>query len=76
MEEKTVTIARIYERQSDIPYALITDVPAEVCHQCGETVYTADVVARLQELSKRIKKGAPSAKTVEVPVYSLDDVAS
>lgn len=74
MGEKRVTVFRSYEEQPESQYAIITDVPALVCHQCGERAYTPDVVDRLQSLSKLIRKGATPPKTTEVPVFSLQEV--
>ena len=73
MEEKRVTLARIYEEQPGTPYAIITDVPASVCKQCGEKVYTPEVVEKLQTIRRLVRKGARPKQTVEVPVYSLTD---
>ena len=73
MEPKRVEISETVEAEGKHLYYIVTEVPAEVCRQCGETVYTPDVVDKLQALTKRIKKGAPAPKTIEVPVYSLLD---
>ena len=73
MEEREVTITRTYEEPARTYHAIVTDVPASVCRQCGERVYTPEVVDKLQALTKRVKKGAPAPKTIEVPVYSLLD---
>lgn len=71
MEPREITVTRAYGQGTSACYAIITDVPAEVCNQCGETTYSPDVVDRLQAVSKQVRKGAPPPKTVAVPVYSL-----
>jgi YgiT-type zinc finger domain-containing protein len=56
------------------PYVRVTDVPALVCERCGEEVYEADVVARLQRL---VREGAAGADAVEaMPVKAFDPVAA
>lgn len=73
MEPRTVDISEALEVKGKSRHYIVTDVPAEVCHQCGETVYTFDVAEKLAAVTKKVRKGAPPPKTVAVPVYSLQD---
>lgn len=60
LEEKTIT----YTQTLDDIVFLVTDVPADVCPQCGEQYLAPATVDALQEvLAKR------SAETRQVPVY-------
>lgn len=47
---------------------VVEDVPVEVCSQCGERYYSAEVSKKLDEL---VTKQTPkSQKTLEVPVFN------
>jgi len=64
MEEKSITVdLRIGDK-----LFVVEEVPAKVCNQCGEKVFTPAVTRKLQNLIKRRRK-AP--RTVRVPVFSL-----
>jgi YgiT-type zinc finger domain-containing protein len=45
---------------------IISNVPAEVCLQCGEQYFTPEVSGRLEELAKQEK--VPEERFVEVPM--------
>ena len=48
--------------------ALIEDVPAWVCQDCGEAYFAAETCRKLDQL----RKAPPVAhRTLEVPVYSF-----
>jgi YgiT-type zinc finger domain-containing protein len=47
---------------------VIEDVPATVCENCGERVFTPEVTRQVQSIAKE-RKGA--ARTIVVPVFSL-----
>lgn len=47
---------------------VVEDVPVEICSQCGERYYSAEVSKRLDELVK--KSSQKPQKILEVPVYS------
>ncbi len=47
---------------------VIEDVPATVCENCGEQVFTPEVTRQVQAIVKE-RKGA--ARTMVVPVFSL-----
>ena len=50
---------------------VVQDVPVEICTQCGERYYSAEVSKKLDELVK--KQGSSSRrpqKTLEVPVFN------
>lgn len=52
---------------------IVTDVPADVCPQCGETYLAPNTVDALQELIAGGK--ALPTRTVEVPVYQFQPTA-
>jgi YgiT-type zinc finger domain-containing protein len=52
--------------------AVLEDVPAGVCQNCGEEYYRAEVVQAMEELAKSKKK---SKAKIIVPIYSLNKVA-
>jgi HTH-type transcriptional regulator/antitoxin MqsA len=47
---------------------VIEEVPAIVCENCGEQVFTPDVTRQVQALAQQRQK---AAKTIVVPVFSL-----
>ncbi len=47
---------------------VVQDVPVEVCTQCGERYYSAEVSEKLDELVK--KSSRKPQKTLEVPVFN------
>jgi YgiT-type zinc finger domain-containing protein len=47
---------------------VIEEVPAIVCENCGEQVFTPDVTRQVQELARQRQK---AARTIVVPVLSL-----
>ena len=48
---------------------VIKDVPVEVCSQCGEKYYSAEVSKKLDDLVKDSKSNKPQS-TLEVPVFN------
>ncbi|MCZ6624546.1 MAG: type II toxin-antitoxin system MqsA family antitoxin [Deltaproteobacteria bacterium] len=51
---------------------IIENVPATVCHHCGERVFTPEITRKLQALARRREK---PPRTLRVPVFSLDETA-
>jgi YgiT-type zinc finger domain-containing protein len=47
---------------------VIEEVPAIVCENCGEQVFTPDVTRQVQALAQQSQK---AARTIVVPVLSL-----
>lgn len=47
---------------------VVEDVPVEVCSQCSERYYSAEISKKLDELVK--KSSLKPQKTLEVPVFS------
>ena len=47
---------------------VIEEVPAIVCENCGEQVFTPDVTRQVQALAQQREK---AARTIVVPVLSL-----
>ena len=49
-------------------FFVIEEVPAKVCDNFGEKVFTPDITRKLQNLVKRRRK---ASRIVKVPVFSL-----
>ncbi len=49
---------------------VVKNVPVEVCNQCGERYYSAEVSKRLDDLVKKSAKGKKPETTLEVPVFN------
>jgi YgiT-type zinc finger domain-containing protein len=50
---------------------IIKDVPVEVCSQCGERYYSAEVSKKLDRLVKEnSSKNKKPEKTIEVPIFT------
>lgn len=52
--------------------ALVENVPAWVCQQCGEAYFAAETSRRLDRLRRA---PPPAARTIEVPVYPFEAAA-
>ena len=64
MVERTVTLdLRIGE-----DLVVIEEVPATVCKNCGERVYTPEVTRQVQDVAQERKE---RVRTILVPVFSL-----
>lgn len=48
---------------------VIEDVPATVCENCGEQVFTPEVTRKVQTVAKE-RRGV--ARTMVIPVFSLE----
>jgi YgiT-type zinc finger domain-containing protein len=46
---------------------VVKNVPVEVCTQCGERYYSAEISKKLDEL---VQKQTKPQKTIEVPVFN------
>lgn len=73
MELRTIEVHQKVALEAKASHYLVRDVPAEVCRQCGETVYRKDVVEKLEAISRVVKKGKRPSKAISIPVYSLTD---
>lgn len=74
MEKEILSsISRTYSDEGKDYHVIITEVPVEVCDQCGETVYTPDVFDRLLSIAQKVKNSKVPRKTIEVPVFSLKE---
>lgn len=50
---------------------VVKNVPVEVCTQCGERYYSAEVSKKLDELVKKEANSTIKAqKTIEVPIFN------
>lgn len=49
---------------------VVENVPVEICSQCGERYYSAEVSKKLDELIRKSSKARKPQKTLEVPVFS------
>ncbi len=64
MVERNVTL----DLRTGEELLVIEEVPATVCKNCGEQVFTPEVTRQVQAIAKE-RKGA--ARTIVVPVFSL-----
>ncbi len=64
MVERNVTL----DLRTGEELLVIEEVPATVCENCGEQVFTPEVTRQVQAIAKE-RKGA--ARTIVVPVFSL-----
>ena len=48
--------------------AVFENVPADVCGNCGETLFSGEVVDKLNQL---LWSMPPAERTIEAPVYDL-----
>lgn len=69
-QERTTFVYTSVEN-GDALHVIVTDVPAGVCDQCGETVYTPELTDQLLEIIQKARERKPAPQTVEVPLYSL-----
>ena len=58
-----------FTQEIDGRLAVVTDVPVQVCPQCGEQYFAPEIVDRLQHLLVHGADHGPAPKTIEVPVY-------
>ena len=65
-ELKKTTVTFSYEE--DDTYIFVEHVPAEVCPQCGEKLYTPEVTEALLKIAGEPIK---PAKFIQVPVYDF-----
>lgn len=52
---------------------VVTDIPANVCSQCGETYLSGDTAMKLEEIAASAAAGAVKS-TASVPKVSFADV--
>ena len=48
---------------------VVENVPVEICNQCGERYYSAEVSKKLDSLVKQGENKKPN-KTIQVPVFN------
>lgn len=61
-----------YDKRFGDEVAVFEDVPARVCHQCGESWLDSAIVEKMEEIFHKKKK--PTHKLL-VPVWSLKKAA-
>lgn len=49
---------------------VVENVPVEVCSQCGERYYSAEISKKLDDLVKKSSGSKKPRKVLEVPVFS------
>ncbi len=64
VEEKLVSYNLFYEEH----WIIVENVPAKVCHQCGEKLYDPQAVTQLQKVIWSKRK---PYKKIETPVFDL-----
>ena len=67
LEAKNITHPQYYEGK----VVILENVPAEVCRQCGEVLFSPDVARRIQEA---VWSGNSGTRTAKVPVYDLAEM--
>ena len=65
--EQTVT----YRIEVSDRLIVVENVPAKVCLQCGERLYSAETVERLQ---KTVWEDKPPSRVLETPVFDFAGV--
>ena len=68
LEERTITHPQEYKGK----IIILENVPAEVCHQCGEVLLPPDVLERMQQA---VWSETTPKRMTSVPVYDLADVS-
>ncbi len=63
LEQETTYTLKINER-----FVMVENVPAKVCQQCGDLLYSPDVVERLQ---RTICSNKEPEKMIETPVFDF-----
>ena len=61
-----------YPQYFDGNLAILENVPAEVCLQCGELLLSPSVVERMQET---VWSGKAAKRMARIPIYDLDQVS-
>ena len=57
-----------YRIELESKLIVVENVPAKVCLQCGERLYSADVVERLQ---RTVWENRPPSRVLETPVFDF-----
>lgn len=57
-----------YTIEVDGKWVIIEHVPARVCHQCGERLFSPETVERLQQIAWQRKK---PQRVVQTPVFDF-----
>lgn len=65
MVEENVQYTLLYEGR----FVIVENVPARVCHQCGEKFFDPEVVERLQNI---IWNQQQPVRTIETFVFNLE----
>jgi len=64
MKRELVTYTLFYEGR----LVVVENVPADVCHQCGEKLFEPETVERLQNI---IWSKQQSVRVIEAPVFDM-----
>jgi len=68
-EERLVT----YTQEIDGRFIVIEHVPARVCRETGEQLFSPDTVAKIQKIARSRRK---PARVMETPVYEFSAAAA
>ncbi len=63
----------IYPQRFGENIAILENVPARVCKQCGDGLFHADVVKKIEQL---LWSGATPSRIAQVPIYNLKEEQS
>ena len=55
-----------FQMTTDQGLVFVEGVPARVCPQCGERIFSVDVMRRLERLRQRIQRGDVSPEPADV----------
>ena len=69
LEERLVT----YTQELDGRFIVVEHVPARVCRETGEQLFSPETVSRLQAI---VRSQCKPARTIETPVYEFSAQAA
>ena len=65
----------VYTQELEGKVYLVSDVPADVCSQCGEQYLSPDTVDSIQKIVERAEKGQ-AFQSRQIPVYPFLQVTA
>ena len=68
-DEQRVTHCQPWGKQM----TLLENVPAQVCTQCGEIVFSGKVAKRIAQIAQIARSGAKPKRMEQMPVYDFAD---
>jgi YgiT-type zinc finger domain-containing protein len=68
-EERLVT----YTQEIGGRFIVIEHVPARVCHETGEQLFSPDIVTKIQTI---VRSQMKPSRVIQTPVYEFSEVAA